>query len=260
MVQLIADRIGKGSTFHGATQPTEYADGLTRILHHLMGGRGASAIEGLLERRPGTGHHRASRILDSHGAPVSSPADAQVADVVVCASGNLGLVYFTSSPGRMTREGIESHYPGLIDTLVRHRGIGLLVLRSEQGVVAIGAGGTNLLDEGRVIGEDPLAAFGPTAAEGLRRIAGFDNSGDMIAIGRYDPATDEVVSIEELVGSHGGLGGLQSEPFIAYPSSWHLDGEPLIGAPAVNRQLRRWMSDLGIGAAVTSGSATGEGA
>ena len=46
-------------------------------------------------------------------------------------------------------------------------------------------------------------------------------------------------------------GGRQGEAFIAYPSSWHLDGGPLIGAPAVNAQLRRWMSDLGI-ASVTS--------
>ena len=231
---------------HDATMPMEYADGLRRIAHHLMGARVAATMEGLLERRPGTGHHRAGRLVDGHGAPLASPADAQVADVVVCASGNLGLVYLMSSPHRMTREAIETSYPGLIDALVHHPGIGMVVLRSEQGVVAIGASGTNLLDEGRCIGHDPLAGYGPTAAEGLRRIAGFENSGDLIAIGLYDPAADEVVSFEELVGSHGGLGGAQSEAVIAYPSDWQLDGEPLVGAPAVNLQLRRWMSALGI--------------
>jgi hypothetical protein len=253
LVQFIARQIGEGTTYDDvALRSSEYADGLTRISHHVLGFRAAAAIEGLLERRPGTRHQRTGRVGHSHGAPLASPADAQVADVVVCASGNLGLVYFTSSPGRMTREGIESRYPGLIDSLVRHPGIGMLVLRSERGVVAIGAGGTNLLDEDRIIGGDPLTSYGPTAAAGLRRIAGFEDSGDMIAIGRYDPATDEVVSIEELVGSHGGLGGRQGEAFIAYPPSWHLDGRPLVGAPAVNIQLRRWMSDLRIGASVTS--------
>jgi hypothetical protein len=251
LVRLVAGLTGAG-TFRDATQPTEYADGLARLGHHVLGGRVASPLEGLLERRSGTSHHRVSRVLDSHGAPVSAPADAQVADVVVCASGNLGLVYFTTSAGRMTREGIESRYPGLIDDLVRHPGIGMLVLRSAEGVVALGADGTNLLDEGRVIGRDPLADYERTAAEGLRRIAGFDNSGDLIAIGCYQPATEEVVSFEELVGSHGGLGGRQSEPFLAYPSSWHLDGEPLIGAPAVHRQLRRWMSSLGPETPVTA--------
>lgn len=252
LVQLIADRIDEGVVFHDATQPTEYADGLERIGHHVLGARGAAAIEGFLERRPGAGHHRASRLVDSHGASVTSPADAQVADVVVCASGNLGLIYFTTAAGRMTREGIESRYPGLIDALVHHPGIEMLALRSADGVVAIGAGGTNLLDEGRVAGRDPLAAFGATAAEGLRRVAGFENSGDIIAIGRYDREADQVVSFEELVGSHGGLGGPQGEPFIAYPSSWRLDGEPLVGSPSINRQLRRWMSDLGLAASEMS--------
>jgi hypothetical protein len=55
------------------------------------------------------------------------------------------------------------------------------------------------------------------------------------------------VAFEELIGSHGGLGGLQREAFIAYPSSWRLGEQPLVGAPAVNGQLRRWMGDLGIG-------------
>ena len=134
LVQLIARRIGEGTTYDDvARRSSEYADGLTRISHHVLGFRAAAAIEGLLERRPGTSHHRISRLADGRGAPLDSPADAQVADVVVCASGNLGLVYFTSSPGRMTRETIESRYPGLIDSLVSHAGIGMLVLRSAQG-------------------------------------------------------------------------------------------------------------------------------
>ena len=253
LVQLIARRIGEGTTFDDATpRSSEYSDGLTRISHHVLGFRVAAAIEGLPERRPGTSHQRISRVADSHGAPLASPADAQVADVVVCASGNLGLVCFMSSSDRMTRETIESRYPGLIDSLVGHAGIGMLVLRSGQGVVAIGAGGMNFLEEDRVIGADPLAGYGSTAAAALRRIAGFANSGDMIVIGRYDPATDEVLSIEELVGSHGGLGGPQGEAFIAYPPPWQLDGGPLVGAPAVNSQLRRWIADLPTGASVTS--------
>jgi hypothetical protein len=80
----------------------------------------------------------------------------------------------------------------------------------------------------------------------LRRIAGFPNSGDMIVVGGFDPATSQVVSFEELVGSHGGLGGPQGEPFIAHPADLPLNEGPLVGAPAVHRQLRRWLSDLQI--------------
>ena len=243
LVRLIASRIGEATTFDDAAPRGEYADGLTRLRHHLLGTRMAGSVDGLLERRAGPSHGRASRVADSRGAPLASPADAQVADVVVCASGNLGLVYLTAMPGRLTREQIEADHPGLVDWLAGHPGIGMVVLRSARGVVAIGATGTNHLDEGHVAGIDPLADYGPTAARALRRLAGFEESGDIIVMGRYDPATGEVVSIEELIGSHGGLGGPQGEGFIAHPSSWRLAAEPLVGAPAVHAQLRSWMSD-----------------
>lgn len=41
----------------------------------------------------------------------------------------------------------------------------------------------------------------------------------------YDPEKDEVAAFEELIGSHGGLGGCQSRPFIMYPSNWNLGNE-----------------------------------
>ena len=33
----------------------------------------------------------------------------------------------------------------------------------------------------------------------------------------YDPVKNEVAAFEELVGSHGGIGGEQSFPFISHP-------------------------------------------
>jgi Type I phosphodiesterase / nucleotide pyrophosphatase len=242
LVRLIAKLTGGGMPLDGATQPAEYTDGFERIRYHVLGPRLATMVGGLFEGRAGRTHHWATRLADSRGAPVAAPTDAQVANVVVCASGNLGLVYFTALRERMTREKIEREFPGLIQALVDHPGIGVVVVRSNEGLVAIGDVGTNYLDEGRITGTDPLAVYGPHAAEGLREVAGFKNSGDIIVIGPYDPATQEVVSFEELVGSHGGLGGPQNEAFIAYPSSWRLGPEPLVGAPAVNAQLRRWLS------------------
>ena len=34
---------------------------------------------------------------------------------------------------------------------------------------------------------------------------------------RYDPELDEVAAFEDQVGSHGGLGGPQTHPFLLYP-------------------------------------------
>jgi hypothetical protein len=244
--QLIAQSIGEGSTYHGASEAFEYDNGVVRILHHLVGRRIAAALAGLMERRPGTNHHRASRILDSRGAPVASPADAKVSDVVMCASGNLGLVYLTALPGVATKEAIDARYPRLLETLIRHPGVEFVVVRSRDGLVAIGSEGTRDLVDGRVTGVDPLAKHGSIGADGLRRIGGFPNSGDLIVVGQFDPDTQQVVSFEELVGSHGGLGGPQGEPFIAHPADLALTEHPIVGAPAIHRQLRHWIADLGM--------------
>ena len=147
-------------------------------------------------------------------------------------------------PGRAEEAAIERRYPGLIAGLVNHPGIDVVVVRSDRGLVAIGDTGTSFLDEGRVLGDDPLAPYGPLAADGLRRIAGFDAGGDLIAIGHVDPVTNEVVSFEELVGSHGGLGGEQERPFLAAPAAWpRLDPCP-VGSPEVHRQLEAWIAAL----------------
>ncbi len=243
LVQVVAGHMGDGTTFDDGEQTSEYGDGPGRLRHHLLGHRVAAAIDGLSQRRRGSRGHRLSRIIDGRGAPLAAPADADIGDVVVCASGNLGLIYLTSVPGRMTREGIKTRYPGLVGALVAHPGIGLLVLHSDQGLVAVGRGGTHLLDRGIVVGDDPVAVYGPMAVDGLRRVGGFEHSGDIIALGTYDAERDQVISFEELVGSHGGLGGHQDDAFIAYPGRWTLGPEPLTGAPAIHRQLRRWLAE-----------------
>ena len=58
-------------------------------------------------------------------------------------------------------------------------------------------------------------------------------------ISLYDPAFEEVAAFEELIGSHGGLGGIQTLPLLLHPAEWTVD-EELVGAPAVHRQIRRW--------------------
>jgi hypothetical protein len=113
-----------------------------------------------------------------------------------------------------------------------------------SGAVVLGRGGERYLASGRVVGEDPLAIYGPLAAASLARLEGFSNAGDLTVIGPYDPETGEVLSYENLVGSHGGLGGRQSDPFLLHPVDLPLVDGPLIGAPAVNTQLRSWLEML----------------
>ena len=70
---------------------------------------------------------------------------------------------------------------------------------------------------GRVEGEDPLAAFSPTAATHLLRTDRFPHVADLMIGSFYDPVLDEGCAFEELISFHGGLGGPQTRPFILYP-------------------------------------------
>ncbi|MYW42093.1 phage holin family protein [Streptomyces sp. SID161] len=167
---------------------------------------------------------------------------------VVLASGNLGLVSFPDVPHRMTKEEIDARHPALLTTLANHPGIGFLLVRSEahDGVV-LGAYGAEVplaeLDDD----SGPLARFGPGAADAVRRTHSFPHTADIMVNSAYDPADGEVLAFEEQIGSHGGLGGAQSRPFLLWPRDLSApagDGEELTGAEHVHRVLRRWLGEL----------------
>jgi len=175
-----------------------------------------------------------------------SQANGRVPEISVMASGCLGLVSFPRRPGRVTLEHVEALYPSLIPTLISHPGIGFVLVRSGiHGSLAIGPGGVHHLDADRVEGRDPLAPFGPNAARHVRRTNRFPHCADIMVNSTYWEDTDEVAAFEELVGSHGGMGGSQSFPFLLHPAELEPPDEPLVGAEAVHRQLRSWLAELG---------------
>lgn len=189
----------------------------------------------------------ARELLVLLGAGPGSEQGAQQPDppeLVVCASGNLAHVYFTIDEGRLTKEAIEQHYPGLLNQVLHHPAVGCVLVRSSGGALAISRTGQRSLDGDQIEGEDPLVPYGPLAVQSLRRLDGFSNVGDLVLLSTLDPVTSEVISFEDLVGCHGGLGGAQAEPFILHPSGWSAAEGPLVGAPSVNRQLRTWLAEL----------------
>jgi hypothetical protein len=146
---------------------------------------------------------------------------------------------------------VEDRYPRLLDALVRHPGIGVVLVRSaDHAPLVLDAAGAHDLATGRVTGADPLAPFGSRAPEHLRRLDAFSNVGDLVVNGAVD-ARGHVAPFEEQLGSHGGLGGEQTDAFLLAPADSGLDGvtrELLVGPDAVNRVLRRWRpSDTALG-------------
>ncbi len=167
-------------------------------------------------------------------------------DLSVMASGNLGLISFPREPGRVTLERLEVLHPRLLTALREHPGIAFAMVRSERhGALALGPAGTNFLDEDRVEGEDPLAPFGPNAAAHLRRTDAFPHCPDVMLNSTYWAETGDVAAFEELVGSHGGLGGTQSHPFVLHPAELPWPDEPVVGAERVHRIFRGWLAALG---------------
>jgi putative membrane protein len=165
-------------------------------------------------------------------------------DVIVLASGNLGLVYFTQWKRRMTHEEITRFFPNMIPGLVNHNGVAFVLVQSEQyGPLVISANGQCALTNGTVNGEDPLRDMGPRAATHLRRSSGFKFAPDILVNSIYDAKDDQVAAFEELVGSHGGLGGNQSKPFLMAPSEWKLDGE-IIGTENLHRIFKHQLEKL----------------
>ncbi|MFE9675042.1 phage holin family protein [Streptomyces sp. NPDC006259] len=172
---------------------------------------------------------------------------ARRSEPIVLASGNLGLVSFPDVPHRMSKEEIDARHPALLPTLANHPGIGFLLVRSEEhGGVVLGAHGAEIpldrLDEE----PGPLAGFGPGAAQAVRRTHTFPHTADIMVNSFHDPADGEVLAFEEQIGSHGGLGGAQSKPFLLSPlalSAPAEDGEDLTGAEQIHRVLRRWLRE-----------------
>jgi hypothetical protein len=58
-----------------------------------------------------------------------------------------------------------------------------------------------------------------------------------------DPETQQVAAFEELVGSHGGLGGPQTHPFVLYPTELDRPKDPVIGAASLNVLLKSWIAE-----------------
>jgi uncharacterized membrane protein YvlD (DUF360 family) len=171
--------------------------------------------------------------------------DVSDREVVVLGSGNLGLVYLMEERRRLTLEEIEARHPKLVPALRAHPHVGwLLVHSSESGPVALGAGGAHYLADGRVEGEDPLAPFSPSAPAHLLRTDGFQHVADIMVGSFYDPELEEGCAFEELICFHGGIGGVQTRPFILHPSHLEVPPGPILGAASVHGILAGWRETL----------------
>lgn len=239
--QVVRSLVSEGRTVRASTLDTEGWGHVNALLseairHDRLTGRAARRI---LRRRTREGY------VELGNKKRESPHG----DVVVCASGNLGLIYFTDLADRLTLEAIAVDHPGMIEGLVDHDGVGFVMVRSAlHGTVAMGRNGVHYLREHRIEGIDPLADYGPHAAGQLLRLDAFPHCGDVVVNGRYHADVDEVESFEEMVGAHGGLGGAQTHAFLMCPSAWATPSEEISNPEDLYQLFVRWRDALAGGA------------
>jgi uncharacterized membrane protein YvlD (DUF360 family) len=149
------------------------------------------------------------------------------ANVTAFGSGNLAQVYFDLFARKITLPELNAAYPGMVDALVAHEGIGLVCGYLADGTpVALSKTGQRNLHTGEVEGVDPLLPYAPETGPGAstldirawqtRRVMDFPHAGDLMLISTVYP-DGSVAALEELIGSHGGLGGEQTDAFIFHP-------------------------------------------
>jgi uncharacterized membrane protein YvlD (DUF360 family) len=240
----------------GATFEQRYGEGLEDVVGRFAVGEvraeDAHSDEGLASFNAGVSEV-ASRdspvghaVRTAAGKRLEDEVDESVPEVSVMASGNLGLISFPREPGRVTLEQLHERRPGLVAALRAHPGIAFVLVRSEQqGPVVLGPAGQRRLRDDLVEGVDPLIPFGPYAADHVRHTDGFEHCPDIVVNSHYWDDLDEVAAFEELVGSHGGMGGGQAHPFVLHPPDLPWPKGDVVGAATVHGIFRGWLAQLG---------------
>jgi len=138
-------------------------------------------------------------------------------------SSALANVYFHQLTEQPDEQDIRTIAPGLLDALTSHPGIGLVLVRSNDQVVALHGTLRAVLDGAAPDDLDFLAQY--DEPELMRRqliaLARMPSSGDLLVFGAYDG--HQVVNFEDHGGAHGGLGGVQMFPFMVAPRSVDAD-------------------------------------
>jgi uncharacterized membrane protein YvlD (DUF360 family) len=169
----------------------------------------------------------------------TSSEEVDPAKLTLSYSGNMALLYFDLFPRKITLNELNAAYPGMVDALVQHDGVGFVVAYDDDEIpVVFGKNGARNLHTGDVTGEDPLTPFGDVELRAwqIKRIADFPNCGDLVLNSPVYP-DGTVAAYEELIGSHGGLGGEQTDAFILHPGDMEIpetrnsmDFKPLLKA------------------------------
>lgn len=163
-------------------------------------------------------------VREHRGGVFNSGVASPAGRVELTYSGGLAHIYFADVPGRLDEDAIESKFPGLVSKLASVDRVGILMMKGRDG-------GALVTRDGRFALRSPLETgtrrlldeldSADVLAEQLRRLNGFERSGDLVVFGAYDGRRQ--VNFEHQVGGHGSIGGEQLHPFVLTRAEWSVD-------------------------------------
>ncbi len=205
----------------------------------------------------------AARSAQRRSARRAQPRLQVTERLAVAAAGSLAHIYLTDEPDRVPHEQLEQRYPGLVAALARQQGIGAVITATTQGSLLVHGPdeGWCEVEDGRIVcgdGPPPLTAYGPRILADLQQLDTREHLGDIILFGSFDRSLGEATAFEDLVGSHGGPGGWQTQAVLIHPSSWSdLPAGDLAGLD-VHHAMTSRLRELGLRPADSDG-ARGDG-
>ncbi|HRA65559.1 MAG TPA: YIP1 family protein, partial [Caldilinea sp.] len=222
--EFIEQQLPHGTTVQQEIGGDTGAYGLQGVAGELANMQDANATNAL-----GSAVAKQGQKLAQMGANASNVATSTVpAAVTAYGSGNAAQVYFDLFPRKIMLSELDAAYPGMVDALVQHEGIGLVLgYADDMTAVVLGKQGRRNLHTGEVVGDDPVAPYAPAQGVAaasiekrvwqLKRVMDFPSAGDLWVISTVYP-DGTVAALEELIGNHGGLGGEQTDAFLFHPS------------------------------------------
>ena len=215
ILDFIQQHLPQGATLAGSGGGDDGTIGVAAMMNELenmqeveQGGRMGQAVIG-----------QAKKLIQNNLDQQVSFQETKAAKVTLAYGGNGAMVYFDLAPRKLSLNELNAAYPGMVDALVQHEGIGFVIAFDDDYVpIAFGKHGARNLVTGDVTGVDPLLPFGniELRTAQLRRMAEFDNAGDLILNSTLYP-DGTVAALEELIGNHGGLGGEQTDSYLFHP-------------------------------------------
>ncbi len=160
--------------------------------------------------------------------------------IFVVDSCSLANVYFNFSKERVGYRAIEKRYPGLINKLLRNKGIGLVMVKNGKDTLLLGKGGKVVIGKDLTReGKDMLADFGDPKIL-LKQFKEYQKKhflGDLVLFGAFNDG--KCTSFTDHVGCHGGIGGKMMEPF--FISKEHKDLTYIIDAKEMHKIFKKYM-------------------